>query len=206
MKYRFFLVLISGFIFTSCQMDSKHATQPADAPLVDPKYSVAKDRSEFDKLREDIPVVQRQQNDEKALIAELTAELKYPPDVVREKYANIVRKKRELFNKDMTKLRETFNKTEKKSRDDTLKNLEDERNQFLKKKVTRDERSDYFHEEDEMRRSFFSEQKDKREEFESDMREKRKSFEDYVKERNDTFSEELKDYSARWKDKQEANK
>lgn len=201
-----FLILPLVFLFSACQMETthEHGAGASSAPLVDPKYSVAKDRSELDELRQDIPAPQRKENDEKALIADLTAELHYPPDVVREKFAGIVRKKRELFNKDMQKQRDEFNKSEKKTREDFLKSLTEERKDFLSRKVSRDERADFFHDEDEKRRSFFSEQRDKREEYESDFREKRKSFDDYVKERNDTFNEELKEYSARWKAKQDA--
>src|SRR4051812_32189086 len=129
------LFLLTLLLLAGCQMETTHQSDNESAPLVDPKYSVSKDRSELDKLRENIPSVQRRENDEKALIAELTAELKYPPEVVREKYANIVRKKRELFNKDMEKQREAFNKAEKKARDESLKSLETERENFLKKKV-----------------------------------------------------------------------
>ena len=197
------ILLLLVLAFSACQLESKHEANLQKAPLVDPKYSVAKDRSELDSLREDIPVTQRKENDEKALIADLTTELRYPPDVVREKYAGIVRKKRDLFNKDLQKQRDEFNKSERKTREDFLKSLETERKDFLSRKVSREERADYFHEEDEKRRGFFSDQRDKREDYEADFREKRKSFEDYVKERNDTFNEELKDYSARWKAKQD---
>jgi hypothetical protein len=196
--------LLPALIFAGCQMQSKHAPVSQNAPLVDPKYSVAKDRSTLDDLREDIPVPLRKENDEKALIADLTTELKYPPEVVREKYAGIVRKKRDLFNKDMQKQRDEYNKAEKRTRDDFLKSLEEERKDFLSRKESREARTEFFNQIDEKRRDFFSAQKDKREEFESDFREKRKNFEDYVKERNDTFNEELKDYSARWKTRQDA--
>ncbi len=203
--------LIFGILFillSSCALNTKQDVKQTSLSEsgVDPKYSVAKDRSEFDKLRENVPTEIRQQNDEKALIAELTAELKYPPEVAREKFNNIVRKKRDIFSKDMSKIREEFNKHEKSERDAYLKELKEEREEFLKRKVDQDKRSQFFSEQDENRRTFFSEQREKRDEFESDFRARRKDFDDYIKDKTDIFNSELKDYSARWKDKLDAEK
>jgi hypothetical protein len=169
--------------------------------LVDPKYSISKDRSEFDKLRESIPAEVRQSNDEKALMAEWFSEVKLEPEKIRDKFDTIVRKKRELFNKDLTKQREAFNKEEKKKREEFLKDLEEERKDFLKRKVDKDKRAEFFNEQDEKRRNYFADQKDKREDFESNVREKRKDFEDYIKEKNNDFSSELKAYRIKWTEK-----
>lgn len=205
-------LIIAAFVLitlTSCSLKSKReegsAPQLSDSG-VDPKYSVSKDRAEFDKLRENVPAEIRQQNDEKALIAELTADLKYAPEVAREKFSNIVRKKRDMFSKDMSKIRDEFNKHEKKERDDFLSELKEERENFLKRKVDQDKRSQFFSEQDEARRSFFAEQRERRDEFESDFRARRKDFDDYIKDKTDIFNAELKDYTVRWKEKQDADK
>ncbi|MCC2679223.1 MAG: hypothetical protein K0R29_1799 [Pseudobdellovibrio sp.] len=205
------LITAFAFIFlSSCALNTKRADQPASSALsepgVDPKYSVGKDRSEFDKLRENVPAEIRQQNDEKALIAELTAEVKYPPEVAREKFNNIVRKKRDLFSKDMSKIRDEFNRHEKKERDEFLEDLKEEREEFLKRKADQAKRSQFFSEQDEARRTFFADQREKRDEFESDFRARRKDFEDYIKDKTDIFNSELKDYTVRYKEKQEADR
>lgn len=171
-------------------------------PLVDVKYSLTKDRTELEKLRESIPPDVRKKNDEKALIVEWMGELKYTPEIVREKFNTLVRKKRDLFNKDMTKSREEYSKTEKRTREDFLKNLDTERKDFLKKRVERDKRSEFFNDQDERRRTYFSDQKEKRDDFESDSNEKRKNFDAYLKEKIDDFNFELKDYVSRWKEKE----
>lgn len=193
------------FNLVACQVES---TRPSNengsasgTTLVDPKYSLAKDRSEFEKLRESIPIEVRQINDEKALMAEWFSEIKYEPEKIRDKFDSLVRKKRELFNKDLTKQREQFNKDERKTRQDFLKDLEDERKDFLKRKSDKEKRAEFFNEQDEKRRNFFSEQKDKREEFEGNIREKRKDFEDYLKEKNNDFNTELKAYRVKWNEK-----
>jgi hypothetical protein len=203
------IILFAPLFLCACAALSTHeekSASPISNSGVDPKYSVAKDRAEFDKLRENIPQEVRQQNDEKALIAELTGELKYPPEVAREKFSNIVRKKRDLFSKDMSKIRDEYNKNEKNDREKFLKDLQDDREEFLKRKVDQQKRSQFFNEQDEARRTFFAEQREKRDEFESDFRARRKDFEDYIKDKTDTFNSELKDYAARWKEKQEADK
>jgi len=203
------LLLIST---VSCQVqttrDSNRENKPEGSTLVDPKYSLSKDRSEFEKLRESIPPEVRQSNDEKALMAEWFSDVKLDPERIREKFDGLVRKKRDLFNKDLTKQRDVFNKEERKKREDFLKELESERKDFLKNKADKDKRADFFNEQDEKRRTYFADQKDKREDFEADVREKRKDFEDYFKEKNNDFNSELKAYRIKWTEKktlQQAN-
>ena len=153
MSNHLILIFLTGLILTACQMntiqDSKYdrweegddTEQPAKKPaMVDAKYSLAKDRAELDKLRESLPSEVRNQNDEKAFLAELMGEVKYSPETVREKFSNLVRKKRELFNKDMNKSREDFGKVERKTREGFTRKLTEERNAFLKTKVDRENR------------------------------------------------------------------
>lgn len=200
--------LIGALLFistVSCQVettrDSHNENKLEGSTLVDPKYSLSKDRSEFEKLRESIPPEVRQSNDEKALMAEWFSEVKMEPERIREKFDTLVRKKRDLFNKDLTKQREVFNKEERKKREDFLKELESERKDFLKSKADKDKRADFFNEQDEKRRTYFADQKDKREDFEANVREKRKDFEDYFKEKNNDFNSELKAYRIKWTEK-----
>lgn len=210
MAYRTIIYIVVLFLLTSCQLSSSRTSSETavgiQSTAVDAKYSVAKDRSELDKIREAIPEETKQANDEKALIAELTADLKRPPEVVRDKFFDIVKKRRELFNKDMSRVRDEYNKQERKAREKFLEELKDEREEFAKRKVDRDKRSDFFNEQDQVRREFMADQREKRDEFEADFREKRKNFEDYIKEKTDEFNADLKEYTARWKDKLQKEK
>lgn len=207
MKSLIFLAFGAIFLtqILACQVqttrDSGSENKAGGSTLVDPKYSLAKDRSEFDKLRESIPVEVRQSNDEKALFAEWFSDVKMEPEKIRDKFDSLVRKKRELFNKDITKLRESYNKDEKKKREEFLKGLESERKDFLKTKAEKEKRSEFFNEQDEKRRSFFADQREKRDDFEGNVREKRKDFEDYLKEKNNDFNSELKAYRIKWTEK-----
>lgn len=186
---------------SACQLETKHVQEsaPAQKPLVDPKYSLAEDRKEFEKLRENIPERKKQINDEKALYAEWTAGFRLVPNDVREKFENLTRKKRELFNKDMTAAREEVSKVEKQQRDAVLKELENERIDFSKRKKERDERNDFYNHQDDKRRRYFADERDKREEFESAARDQRRNFEDYLKEKSLEFASELKSYTESWK-------
>lgn len=221
MSTKFLFIFLTCLIIAGCQLnpiqDSKYDRwEESDegkstlgkkpSTMVDTKYSLAKDRSELDKLREALPPEVKNQNDEKAFLAELMGEVKYPPEVVREKFSNLVRKKRELFNKDMTKSREEFSKNEKKTRETFTKSLSEERDRFLRKKVDREKRADFFNQQDEDRRIFTAEQKEKRDDYEAEVREKRKNFDDYLKEKSDDFNFELKSYQNVWHDKLEMKK
>lgn len=221
MTIKLILIFLTGILLAACQVnpiqDAKYdrweegddavPEQPVKKTAkVDAKYSLAKDRAELDKLRESLPPEVRTQNDEKAFLAELMGEVKYPPETVREKFNNLVRKKRELFNKDMNKAREEFSKTERKTRDSFTRKLTEERDKFLRTKVDREKRADFFNQQDEDRRTFTAEQKEKRDEYEADVREKRKNFDDYLKEKSDDFNFELKNYQTLWHDKLEMKK
>ncbi len=204
MNSRIFTLCLLGVLAVSCQIKTARTDESPAKPLVDPKYSISKDRAELDELRENIPAEIKKKNDETALKADWMAELKYEPSVVREKVSTMARKKRDLFNKDIGKKREAFNKVERKTREEFLKNLEKERKDFLDQKKDREKRTEFFEEQDEKRRDYFAEQKDKREDFEADLREERKDYEDYAKEKNDEFNAEIKEYTNRWNAKQKA--
>ena len=183
-----------------CQLETKHEPKALNnsGVLVDPKYSLSEDRAEFEKLRESIPEQKKQINDEKALLAEWTAGYRSTPNEVREKFENLTRKKRELFNKDLNQAREDMSKTEKQKRDVFLQELESERVDFSKRKKDRDERNDFYNRQDDKRRRYFADERDKREEFESTLREQRKNFEDYLREKSLSFASELKFYTETW--------
>lgn len=186
------------FFLSSCQIETKRESEKAAPTLVDGKYSLAEDRSELDKIRESIPEAKRKANDEKALLAEWMSGFRLSPMEIQEKQENLVRKKRELFNKDMTRLREEISKSDKKKRDEFLKDLEKQRMDFSKVKKDREERAEFYNQLDDKRRSFFSDEREKKDEFESNVREKRKNFEDYLKEKSLDFNSELKVYSEKW--------
>lgn len=201
MRYQIRSLALVAVFAISCQIQTKRTEDSniqVSQTLVDPKYSISQDRSELDQLRNSVPTEKKRINDEKALFAEWMGSVKMPPADVREKFDNLMRKKRETFNSDLTKIRDNFSKSEKKNRDDFLKDLEQQRVEFSRRKRERDERNDFFNELDDKRKNFFSEQREKRDEFESEIRDQRKNFEDYLKERSLFLNSELKVYTERW--------
>lgn len=175
-----------------------------DRPLVDPKYSMAADRSELEQLRKDIPAETKKRNDELALLMSLMGEIKRQPSEIREKFNSLMSKKREVFQKDITKRREEFQKKQTKDRDAFTKQMEATRKDFTDGKHTSQERNDFFTEIETKRRDFYADQREKRDEFEEQVREDRKNFEDYARERTNEFNEEHRAYTKRYDEFQKA--
>ncbi len=197
-------VAVFAFLTLSCQVKSQRsemsdssAEQNKEKPLVEDSYRLKEDRQKFDEIRKDIPPERAQENDEKAFIAGLTSDITRHPEAVREKFSSIVRKKRELFNKDLEKSRNEFTKQERKDREAFNKNSELQRKEFTKDKHTNDERKDFFGDIDQKRKDFYTEQREKRDDFEANIREKRKNFEDYMREQNNDFNYEHRIYTKK---------
>jgi hypothetical protein len=202
-----YLVLMLGL--GACQISSKKGesaeSQTENAPLVDEKYSLTADRKELDELRKDVPAERKKQNDELALLNQFFENPKKSPSDVRAKFDTILRKKRELFQKDMTKIREDYVKDEKKRRDDFNRDLDRERVDFQGKKTDRETRTRFYDDLDGKRRDFYSAERAKRDEFEESMRDKRKNFDDYAREKTDEFQQELKAYTKRFQEQENKN-
>ncbi len=101
-------------------------------PLVEERYTLAHDQQELEKLREQIPDTKKKQNDESAFILNLMADQSVEPGKIRQQFDYQLRKKRELFEKDMKKERENFTFEERKKRDLFLKELNEQRQIKLK--------------------------------------------------------------------------
>ena len=160
------LMLTSCQIKTNRSETSEQNGNSQGSTLVDPKYSISQDRSEFDQLRESIPKDKKKINDEKALLAEWMNGFRLSPSDIREKFDNLIRKKREIFSSDLNKIRDQYTKTEKKNQDEFLKSLAEERSDFSSRKRDSEARNEFFSELDTKRKNFFSEQKEKRDDFE----------------------------------------
>lgn len=208
LRIPFVLPVLAPFLVLniSCQSGPTQGSSATNAEksLVDEKYSLSADRKAFDELRKDIPSEKRKENDELALTASLFADESKSPAQVREKFDNLLRKKRELFQKDMNKLREAYSKDERKRREAFMKQQEDERAAFQKRKVTPSERTDFFNELETKRRDFYAEERSKRDEFEETMRDDRKNFDDYAREKANEFNQEHRAYTKRYEELQKA--
>ncbi|MFN3696284.1 MAG: hypothetical protein ACK4VO_02490 [Pseudobdellovibrio sp.] len=167
-------------------------------PRLDSRYNLTEDRDQFEILRSQTPEEIKVSNDEKALLLSWMEDYKKEPYEVREKYNNLVRKKRDKFNSDMQKIREEYSKQEKKRRDNFLNNIDNERLDIKERKLNREKSSELYVEIDNRRKEYFSKERDLREEFESEFRQKRKDFEEYLKEKMDNFNFEMKVYTEKF--------
>ena len=183
---------------TSSERKNIYSEADPKKPLVDSKYSLTADRSKLDEIRATIPPEKKKENDELALILQLTTEVRRNPSDIREEFDKVVRRKREIFDKDMTRERDEFTKKEKRERDDFLKSQSDAREAFNKEKHSREERTEYYRDLDAKRQDHFANEREKRNDFESDMRDKRKNFDDYMREKRDEFNQEYKVYSRKY--------
>jgi hypothetical protein len=170
-----------------------------ETPRIQDEYRLKEDRKILEELRKDIPEETQVENDELALLLKLTSETQEkPPTKVREKFNSLARKKRNIFQKDMTRKRAEYVKAEKKGRDQFTKENERLKKEFKKKKTSREESREFYSEGDERRRSFYQELREKRAEFETDMRDERKNFDDYMREKTSEFNQEARAYEKRY--------
>ena len=196
---------LSMIIFLGgCQIVTKRAegtaAETSQPLLVDEKYSLTADRKQFEELRKEVPEQKKKENDELALLTQFFADTNKPPSEIRSKFDRLLRKKREVFQKDMTKEREFYVREEKKRRDIFTKELEAERKDFQGRKVGREVRSEFYDQLDAKRKDFFSSERLKRDEFEEATRDKRKNFEDYAREKNNEFNQEMRAYTKRYEE------
>jgi hypothetical protein len=204
---KLFAVLGMSLVIVACSsQETKSANTYRDSsderPIVDPKYSLTKDREDMAAMRADVPEERKQNNDELAFTLSLLTDVTKEPSSIRQKFDSALRKKRDLFNKDMTKEREKFTKDERKKRETFLKSQSDSRQVFQRAKHTKEERTEFFNEQDSMRKEFFADLREKRNDYESDTRERRKNFEDYAREKSNEFNQEYRAFVKRreeWK-------
>lgn len=177
-------------------------------PLVDDKYSLAQDRKEMEELRAQIPEQRKRDNDELALMLKLTENVGQQPSDIRNKFDQLVRKRREQFDKDIQRERDQYGKIERKERDQFLKEQDRKRAEFNKEKHKREEKDEFYRDSEQRRSQFFADSREKRDDFEADIRERRKNFEDYMREKNNAFNQEMRSYTERynaWKKEQQNN-
>lgn len=213
-KYFFSVRNISVFVFLffilSCQTRSLNENQnplvETEAAEVPSKYKLQEDRKKFEELRKEVPQQVKEENDEKALLLELTGELRNPPDRIREKFDSLKRKKRDLFERDLKSLRKDFTENERKEREVINAELKREKDAFKIKKASPEARKEFFSETEAKRKMRYADLRQKRDDFEADVREKRKDFEDYMRSKQSEFNQEMQIYRQRWQENERAKR
>lgn len=191
----YILGFLLAVLFTACTTEPQNSNvykSNGDRPLVDPKYTLNSDAKEVSQ--------RKRESEEAAYFSQLMADGKRPPSEIREKFADTLRKKRELFDRDLAKERESFTNEERKKREVFLKSQQQRREQLNREKHAREVRHEFTSELDSKKSDYFSTEREKRADFESDVQERRKNFEDYSREKNNQFNEEYRNYSRRHED------
>jgi len=188
--------LISCTVVHKREADRDQAEKEVSAGEV----SLKGDQAHIEKLRKDIPLEVRRENDELKELLSLMGEVKEPPSRVREKFNRILRKKTAANKREVGKARKIFSREEKRLKKDKLKFFKKEREEFKSKKAKREETREFYADQDRRRREFFSDSREKRKDFETDMRQKSRDFSSYLRERRREFNEEYKNYSKKYRE------
>ncbi len=182
-------------------------TPEAKAP---DEVSLAADRTEYDKLRKDIPEEKRQENDELALILQSIHQnsgSNEEPGRIRERFNRVMRDRRDKHDKNLRKRREEASKADKAKRDEFLNAMKKDRATYMNtksKKATPSERQAFFTEQEQRRQAYFSAEADRRREFESIISDERRTFEDQARETTNRFNEEMRNYTTAYYDRKKA--
>lgn len=196
---KFFLL---GLLAVACSGTGRRAgegEEKRDYTEVPEELSLKEDREYLDKLREEVPEERREENDELAFTLKMMGEVKERPNKIRDRWNTETRRRREQLRKLNAKDRTEYNKREKSEREKFLKELGRERNAFVKKKVTSEERREFFSEQEMKRREYFGQQSDRRKDFESQMRQRSLDFEANMRDRNSEFNAEHRAYGERYR-------
>lgn len=226
LKINFLSLSLVGFLMFSCAIQSERLEQLSSSQVAtssndaaekqktvlnqdikkNEKYTLAEDRQSFEKLREHVPIEQRIKNDEKSLYLNWMSNYRLSPMEIREKFTNLLRNKREIFNNDIDLVRKDFRKAQELSKKDFLTKLDEDKQNIKQLKTTRERQNELIAELETKRKEYFSVVRQDADIFETEIRSKRKEFEDYLKEKTDEFNFELKEYTIKYSDIQKIKK
>lgn len=203
------VVLISVFFLLSCQMNPSTPStntpeqREADREKIQSELEVSlkADRDHLAELRKEIPQEKQRQNDELALHLGIMKQGTENPSVIRDRYNNMINKRRQAFRAKVQRLRDDYRKEETQRREKFLKEHQGRRTEFTRTKHDSKESREFFNEQQKLHSEFFADEKDRRQNFESEINAQSKDFESYMRERNNEFNEQHRQYSKQFYDK-----
>ncbi len=204
------LLMLSIILSVACEglnkrLEREDNKKEAATNTEDYEVSLAKDRSQYSELRQDIPAQKQKENDELAFVLNMLREDK-PINInsVRSRWNREIRKRRKNFNRDTKKARDEFNKKQKKARESFLAKQKSERNSFNRSSKSREDSKDFYADQDQIRRSFFADQRDRSNAFRDEQREKRRAFDEVIRGRVKEFNDLYREYQRRQRDRKTA--
>jgi hypothetical protein len=196
---RFFRVSILGLIYVGLGL-----AYAADSTS---EVSLKDDQRSIEELRANIPPEVRAENDALKETLSLLGEVKLPPQKHREKFDRQMREIREKGRKARQKEREQFSKNERTKREKFLKEMKEARTAYMKRNVkSRDDRKEFFDNQDLKRKEYFDQERDARKEFDSTARQQESDANAFHREKTEEFRKELRSYTDRYNDWQKQMK
>lgn len=207
------LKLIFALSLTACSLRSlrENRNPPTNAERIlqiEQEVSLAKDRDELAKFREEVPAERKQDNDDLALILDYFKDIRRDAAQIRNQFNQSIRSKQERYRKKVRELRDQYSKRERREREEFLRQHKQERDEFTKRQHDKHERDKFFADQDMKRKEFFANARDQRKEFEAQLQSSQKDQDAYFKEKRKIFTEEMRGFTERQRDwkKQERDK
>lgn len=166
------------------------------------EISLKADRSKLAELRKQIPQSKKDENDELALYLNWMGQVKENPNDIRQKFQDLVERKRTKFRQKVEELRKNYHQEEEQRRDGFLQKQQEARSEFKGSKHTSKESHRFFHKLDQARLNFFSKERDRRKAFEAEIYDETKDFNSYMRQRIKEFDEQMHLYSQRYREQQ----
>jgi len=193
----FTLVLVA---IVGCS-SSEHKTSKSNDPN---EVSVKDDQAKIDEMRKDIPEETRKSNDRLAEMLKRWKDQQTPPDRLREKFSDEIRKMRLEVEKRQKRAREDFTRDQADKRRDFQDKQKQAREDFFSSKPKSEKRQAFMDRQAEDRERFNSDLRDRREEFEDNVKDERKDFEDTINDKWSEFRSEFPEYTKAYREAQEA--
>ncbi len=198
-------LLTVSFLSTSL-LSCSHpdAGRGAKAEEVDQEVSLKKDREELADLRKDIPEEIKKSNDRLAEVLKRWKQVKMPPEDLRSKFDDEVRKSRNEMEKKWKRKREDFDRAIADKRRLFQEKQKDERESFYSSKPKSEARTRFSSDQSLERDRFNSDLRDERDQFEDIIKQQRKDFEDDMANRRTEFRQEYPEYQKIYKEMKDA--
>lgn len=170
------------------------------------EMSLQEDRDALKDLRREVPAETQKANDELALYLGLIKQGTESPQNVRDKFNNLVLKKRATFREKVESLRNKFRDDETKKREKFMGDQQSKRDAFLRKKRDYKDRNEFMNDLEKDRLKFFADERSRRSNFESEISAQSKDFDSYMRERQKQFDEQYRIYSKKFSERPKEKK
>jgi hypothetical protein len=184
------VVSISTLVLFSVGCTSVHERSSSRSDDV----SLKEDQDRLNEMRKDIPEEKRKTNDRLGEMLKEWKDSRMPPERLRDKFSDAIRKQRTEIEKRHKREREDFTRAWQDKRKAFQDKQKDAREDFLSTKPKSEKREQFISRQSEDRDRFNSDARDVRDEFEERTRDERKEFESDISDRWSEFRSEYPEY------------